>query len=148
LAGPQQARFLRSSNTITISLSAPDGRKVSTMSPNTRHHVPGLHTPRREPLATREVIPPGLASPRPFAPNRRMTRRRKEEDRERLAAALRANLARRKAQARQRQDEEPQQRQGTRSRPTIPEPGGSAEPGGAGEGSHDSAEFVGDKPSG
>jgi hypothetical protein len=93
-----------------------------------------------------------------------MTRRRNDEDQERLAAALRANLARRKVQARQRHDGEPRQRhdgeprprgeggplqhQGARLRPTVPEPGGSAEPGGAGEGTHDSAEFVGDKPSG
>jgi hypothetical protein len=85
-----------------------------------------------------------------------MTRRRKEEDQERLAAALRANLARRKVQARQRQEGEPRQRQegeprqrqGARLRPTE----GTQEPdspGAAGEGSsHDSAGFVGDKPSG
>jgi len=68
-----------------------------------------------------------------------MTHRRTEEDQERLAAALRANLARRKAQARERQE--------AQLRPTedTPEPGG---PGAAGEGSHDSAGFVGDKPSG
>ncbi len=74
-----------------------------------------------------------------------MTHRRKEEDQERLAAALRANLARRKVQARQRQEGEPRQRQDARLRPTE----ATAEPDrpGAGEGSHDSAGFVGDKPS-
>jgi hypothetical protein len=99
-----------------------------------------------------------------------MTHRGSEEDQERLAAALRANLARRKAQARQRQEGEPRQRQEgeprqrqeseprqrqageppaeDRLRPTegAPEPSG---PGAAGnQGSHDSAGFVGDKPSG
>jgi hypothetical protein len=84
-----------------------------------------------------------------------MTHRRTEEDQERLAAALRANLARRKVQARQRQEGEPRQRQegeprqrqDAELRPTegTPEPDG---PGAAGEGTHDSAGFVGDKPSG
>jgi hypothetical protein len=74
-----------------------------------------------------------------------MTHRRSEEDQERLAAALRANLARRKAQARQRQETEPRECQGPQLRPTD----GAAEPGCAdGKGSHDSAGFVGDKPSG
>jgi hypothetical protein len=40
-----------------------------------------------------------------------MTHRRSEEDQERLAAALRANLARRKAQARERQEGDSRQRQ-------------------------------------
>jgi hypothetical protein len=79
-----------------------------------------------------------------------MTHRRSEEDEERLAAALRANLARRKAQARQRQEGEPRQRQegdvrkrqGAQLRPTE----GTPEPGGPGEETHDSAGFVGDKP--
>jgi hypothetical protein len=80
-----------------------------------------------------------------------MTHRRSEED-ERLAAALRANLARRKAQARQRQASEPRQRQASEPSPEArlepterpPEPSG---PGAAGnQGSHDSAGFVGDKP--
>jgi hypothetical protein len=84
-----------------------------------------------------------------------MTRRRKEEDQERLAAALRANLARRKVQARQRQEGEPRQRQegeprqrqGAQMRPTEGTPESDA-PKAAAEESHDSAGFVGDKPSG
>jgi hypothetical protein len=101
-----------------------------------------------------------------------MTHRRSEEDQERLAAALRANLARRKAQARerqesdlrqrqegdpgQRQEGDPRQRQegraaerpGAQSRPTKypPEPSGSGGADPPGEESHDSAGFVGDKP--
>jgi hypothetical protein len=92
-----------------------------------------------------------------------MTHRRSEEDQERLAAALRANLARRKAQARERQESDLRQRQegdprerqegraperpGAQSRPTegASEPGGGV-PAGPGEESHDSAGFVGDKP--
>jgi hypothetical protein len=84
-----------------------------------------------------------------------MTHRRSEEDQERLAAALRANLARRKAQARQRQEGGPPEPQGGRaperqeeqSRPTegTPEQGGLGAPGGTGEVTHDSAGFVGDK---
>jgi hypothetical protein len=95
-----------------------------------------------------------------------MTHRRSEEDQERLAAALRANLARRKAQARerqesdlrQRQEGDPRQRQegraaerpGAQSRPTKdpPEPSGSGNADPPGEESHDSAGFVGDKPRG
>jgi hypothetical protein len=74
-----------------------------------------------------------------------MIHRRSEEDQERLAAALRANLARRKAQARQRQESEPRERQGPQLRLTD----GAAEPGRpGGKGSHDSAGFVGDKKSG
>ena len=70
-----------------------------------------------------------------------MTHRRSEEDRERLAAALRANLARRKAQTRQRRaDDAPAEAQ---LGPTE----GSPEPDPGGEGTHDSAGFVGDKPS-
>jgi hypothetical protein len=74
-----------------------------------------------------------------------MTHRRSQDDQERLAAALRANLARRKAQARRRQESDPRQRQGEQLRPSqgAPEPG---VPGGPE--SHDSAGFVGDKPSG
>jgi hypothetical protein len=87
-----------------------------------------------------------------------MTHRRSEEDQERLAAALRANLARRKAQARERQEGGPRQRQegraperqGPQPRPTrnAAEPGAGAPgaPDGPGEESHDSAGFVGDKP--
>jgi hypothetical protein len=85
-----------------------------------------------------------------------MTHRRPEDEKERLAAALRANLARRKSQARERAREEgdtpqrleglPTERHVARLRPTE----GPLEPGGpgaaAGEGSHDSAGFVGDKP--
>jgi hypothetical protein len=68
-----------------------------------------------------------------------MTHKRSDEDQERLAAALRANLARRKAQARKRE--------GTTSRPPegTTEPGGPPDPGGSK--SHDSAGFLGDKPS-
>jgi hypothetical protein len=90
-----------------------------------------------------------------------MTHRRSEEDQERLAAALRANLARRKAQARQRQESEPRQRQESEPRqrqeseprerqgPQLRPTDGAAEPGcPSGKGSHDSAGFVGDKPSG
>jgi hypothetical protein len=99
-----------------------------------------------------------------------MTHRRSEEDQERLAAALRANLARRKAQARQRREDDPRQRQegdprqrqegdprqrhegderqGPLSRPSEGplEPDGAGAPDGPGEGTHDSAGFVGDKP--
>jgi hypothetical protein len=86
-----------------------------------------------------------------------MTHRRPEDEKERLAVALRANLARRKAQARQRQVGEPRQRrevevpETARLRPTegAAEPGAPAKPGGShGETSHDSAGFVGEKPSG
>jgi hypothetical protein len=62
---------------------------------------------------------------------------------ERLAAALRTNLARRKAQARERH--------GAQLRPTegTTEPGDPGAPGAANEQeSHDSAGFVGDKPLG
>jgi hypothetical protein len=45
-----------------------------------------------------------------------MARRRSEAEQERLAAALRANLARRKAQSRQRQQDESRQRQEDESR--------------------------------
>jgi hypothetical protein len=99
-------------------------------------------------------LPCLAASPRTSG----MTHRRSEEDEERLAAALRANLARRKAQARQRQEGESRQRQEgeprqrqegdarkrqeAQLRPTE----GTLEPGGAGEETHDSAGFVGDKP--
>jgi hypothetical protein len=63
-----------------------------------------------------------------------MTRQRSEADQERLAAALRANLARRKAQSRQRQVGEsrqgrPPEFEATRS--TLSE--GTAEPGEADE---------------
>jgi hypothetical protein len=88
-----------------------------------------------------------------------MPHRRKEEDQERLAAALRANLARRKVQARQRQDGEsrqrqegePRQRQAGDAPPEarLRSTEGAAEPDSPGAtGSHDSAGFVGDKPSG
>jgi hypothetical protein len=92
-----------------------------------------------------------------------MTHRRPEDEKERLAAALRANLARRKAQARQRQADEPRQvgeprqrreveePEAAQLRPTegAAEPGAPAKPGGShGETSHDSAGFVGEKPSG
>jgi hypothetical protein len=100
-----------------------------------------------------------------------MTHRRSEEDQERLAAALRANLARRKAQARERQENEPRQRQNgeadqrhegesrqhqegsalERHEPQLRPTEGAAEPRGptapGGPRSHDSAGFVGDKPS-
>jgi hypothetical protein len=94
-----------------------------------------------------------------------MTPRRTEEEQERLAAALRANLARRKAQARERQESDLRQRQGGdpgqrqeddasepqephQSRPSEdpPEPSGSGGADPPGEESHDSAGFVGDKP--
>ena len=78
-----------------------------------------------------------------------MTHRRSEEDQERLAAALRANLARRKAQARQRQeDDAPEPQEPHQSRPSEdpPEPSGSGGADPPGEESHDSAGFVGDKP--
>jgi hypothetical protein len=85
-----------------------------------------------------------------------MTHRRSEEDQERLAAALRANLARRKAQARERQESDPRERQerraperqGHKPRPThnAAESGGALAPDPPGEESHDSAGFVGDKP--
>jgi hypothetical protein len=83
-----------------------------------------------------------------------MTHRRSEDEKERLAAALRANLARRKAQARQRRESEPRQRQegqapeAAQLRPTegTAEPGGSGAPARPGEETHDSAGFVGDKP--
>jgi hypothetical protein len=61
-----------------------------------------------------------------------MTCRRSEAEQERLAAALRANLARRKAQSRQRQDGRAPERHEAPSGP----PEGTAEPGatgGAGE---------------
>ena len=107
-----------------------------------------------------EGISPGLPRPATSLQIAGMTHRRKEEDQERLAAALRANLARRKAQARQRQEGEPRQRQegeprqrqegeprqrqGAQLRPTE----GTPEPGEAGRSPDDSAGFVGDKPSG
>ena len=70
-----------------------------------------------------------------------MTHRRSEEDQERLAAALRANLARRKAQARQRREEQ------LRPVEDAAEPGGPAAAGDSGAPeSHESAGFVGDKP--
>jgi hypothetical protein len=122
----------------------------------------GLFLTKRIPPKKFEQPPGSAPSPVPVSPrlsglscrsaspkSQNMTHRRSEEDRERLAAALRANLARRKAQTRQRQaDDSPPD---ARLRPTeaAPEPGGSAGgPGGAGEGTHDSAGFVGDKPSG
>jgi hypothetical protein len=87
-----------------------------------------------------------------------MTHRRSEEDQERLAAALRANLARRKAQTRERQQGDARQRQEGRApeRPGAqlqpaenpPEPTGSGGADPPGEESHDSAGFVGDKPRG
>jgi hypothetical protein len=96
---------------------------------------------------------PGLPRRATYRRTPAMTHRRSEDDQERLAAALRANLARRKAQARQRQEGEPRQRQEgeppaeARLRPTegAPEPGGPRAAGN--QESHDSAGFVGDKPS-
>ncbi len=120
-------------------------------------------SPAKRAVRHAEVISPGLPRPATSPQIVGMTHRRKEEDQERLAAALRANLARRKVQARQRQEGEPRQRQeegeprqrqegeprqrqGAQLRPTegTPEPDRP----GAGERSHDSAGFVGDKPSG
>jgi hypothetical protein len=100
---------------------------------------------------------PGLPRLAASLRNEDMTHRRSGEDQERLAAALRANLARRKAQARQRQGGDPGQRQEDdapepqephQSQPAEdpPEPSGSGGADPPGEESHDSAGFVGDKP--